>query len=391
MQQAISSKTQKVNSVLVSLFLSLTCVASMVNIFAHIPYMSAFIALILSVIVFIFNKKILLSMRSLMAHILLILLLTVSLVCNGTSCIIYICQYIVFGSVALVLANVSLNSKVVINFSLYIYAVYVLSFFCLGQYTYDVSSNAQMGLAYSLLPAILFSFSLLIFPRLICGRRYIGFVLSLVTLLSSLYIILFMTVTRGAILASFLGCIFLIFMRLQSRKKRIFAFSLTILLIIVLFGFKDVVIDLIVEHSRNSEISALKKLVLMADAGDVGNGRDELYMQALLLIRQKPILGYGVGYFESISGGYVHQIFLQLMCEVGILGMFIFLIPLFINIRQSILLGKYPTCIMCVTVMSVVLIMLQFSNVYWYSYIFWFLYFFTKRHMNDIVSKEIQV
>lgn len=58
--------------------------------------------------------------------------------------------------------------------------------------------------------------------------------------------------------------------------------------------------------------------------------RVELWQYAIELIQNKPITGYGVGYFESVYGIYVHNVFLDVALSFGVVGMLI-LICVLIN------------------------------------------------------------
>ena len=63
---------------------------------------------------------------------------------------------------------------------------------------------------------------------------------------------------------------------------------------------------------------------------DVSSGRDLIYAVAIKMFLENPILGVGVGNFANLSGLdiAVHNTYLQVLCEQGIIGFTIYIIPL---------------------------------------------------------------
>lgn len=63
---------------------------------------------------------------------------------------------------------------------------------------------------------------------------------------------------------------------------------------------------------------------------DISSGRDLIYAVALKMFMENPIIGVGIGNFTKLSGldiG-VHNTYLQILCEQGIIGFTIYIIPL---------------------------------------------------------------
>lgn len=69
-----------------------------------------------------------------------------------------------------------------------------------------------------------------------------------------------------------------------------------------------------------------------AEAGDLTTGRIDRYIVAVDLFSQKPLLGWGMDYFALAYGTGVHNVFLQLLCETGILGAVLFVSLLVANL-----------------------------------------------------------
>ena len=79
-----------------------------------------------------------------------------------------------------------------------------------------------------------------------------------------------------------------------------------------------------------------KTLYGLFEGEDISNGRSILYLRAWELFLEKPILGIGWEQFSKLNAGIlikgiespVHNIYLQLLCETGIIGFTAFMIPI---------------------------------------------------------------
>ena len=147
-----------------------------------------------------------------------------------------------------------------------------------------------------------------------------------------LFLVLFISViltgkrTNSLLTILIPGVIFIV-----SKKdigKRFIAFITTGL--IGLFGFYVVLsnVDFLyrsnVFHRIGSTIVGLRKGL------DISSGRYDLYDKALQLFSNDKLFGIGVGNFinKSGMGTDVHNVYLQVLCEQGIVGEILFLIPL---------------------------------------------------------------
>lgn len=90
-----------------------------------------------------------------------------------------------------------------------------------------------------------------------------------------------------------------------------------------------------------------------AYSGDITNGRTELYDFAWLWFKENPIFGIGWGgypyrvnttFIGAIYGRdsnmYAHNVYLQLLCEVGIIGFIVFILPMLYTLLKTIKLLK---------------------------------------------------
>lgn len=77
---------------------------------------------------------------------------------------------------------------------------------------------------------------------------------------------------------------------------------------------------------------------------DISSGRDLIYAVAIKMFLENPILGVGVGNFANLSGLdiAVHNTYLQVLCEQGIIGFTIYIIPLLYCLFSTIaMLSKH--------------------------------------------------
>lgn len=71
---------------------------------------------------------------------------------------------------------------------------------------------------------------------------------------------------------------------------------------------------------------------------DVTTGRNNLYKFALSAFYDHPVFGIGIGKFMSYTGSEtaVHNTYLQILCEQGIIGLTLFLVPLIVILISTI-------------------------------------------------------
>lgn len=70
--------------------------------------------------------------------------------------------------------------------------------------------------------------------------------------------------------------------------------------------------------------------------GDQTSGRIPLYINAIGLFKQRPLLGWGSGSFAFLYGIGTHNIYLQLLAENGILGFLLFSSIIVFNLSNTI-------------------------------------------------------
>lgn len=66
-----------------------------------------------------------------------------------------------------------------------------------------------------------------------------------------------------------------------------------------------------------------------------GSGRDELWSAAITLFLEKPFFGWGWGGYEA----GIHNTYLSMLCDIGLIGTMLFLIPLIIICMRALKAG----------------------------------------------------
>ena len=306
---------------------------------------------------------------------------------SGT--VLYLMYFIAFGIIFLVVGMQDICVDKVIMHINQIGLVGITIWICQnGRLLTDFSSNDSphlMGMSYATLP--------ILFGALIgLSYEYKARMISIINTVLIIYMYIKIA-PRGIwiIFFSFLGiCFFYIINRTANKTYRFFMnlllLSITIVALVILFSnFTKIVLDInsFLYSRYGVRIYALQKYANYLKKGNILNGRSQLWKEAILYIRENPILGNGIGYFEAQGdGGYTHNIFLQLMCEGGIF----LLVPVLILIIRSICIilrmstqeNKKEYLFFALVFLCGIEILL-YSSVYWIYIPFWFyLGFFCK-------------
>ncbi|MFS0750386.1 O-antigen ligase family protein [Oceanobacillus sp. 1P07AA] len=183
----------------------------------------------------------------------------------------------------------------------------------------------------------------------------------------------------------------------RQKIRKIFKYTLGIIFIIgltyVLWGFLQT-------------IPILTKLVEtiqgIGSGEDVTSGRTVLYQRAWELFLENPIFGIGWGQFVVITSGLlsrdliVHNVYLQLLSETGLIGFMIIIIPIiyaYILTIKCYKIIKYNTLInlkwklgICFSIYYQTFFLLYcLSENPFYNTVYLFMYFFCLAIMNSLI------
>jgi O-antigen ligase len=144
---------------------------------------------------------------------------------------------------------------------------------------------------------------------------------------------LLLSASRNSINASVIALGYFIYMRSMKNKPLILFSSLSFILMLVWF-MQTLAKEFFHVYYRVESISSI-------------GGRIDLWPAALNLITLKPIFGYGFGVEERIlylknamlnnqPGSFVHNSYLGMLLQLGIIGLAIFFIPLFVLLLKEL-------------------------------------------------------
>lgn len=376
----ITDRNIAINSWIVALFISESNICNSINAFIEIPYISVLFMLGLIAVVFVtYQGKLALYKINFYFYFFILFLLFISMVLNGYKYISeYLIYFLAFGTTSLILVSLDIRCDLVILDVLKTYLIILVIYFFRVRSRFLYSSeywSSQMGIAYGYVIPVLFAFAYLFIIRkedFKHKKRYN--VIAVLEIVLSLFIILFDCGTRGALVSIILGCGLLIISS-TKRHKTIFAIICAMIIIILVVMQMDQILSWIATTFYSSKIRALAKLSQFVREGQVDNGRNDLYSDAIKYFTISPIVGNGIGYFESRhNGSYVHEIVLEIMCEYGVLGL----------ICIIVLFGKYFLQIIKTLnseykFFSIILLgistMLLYSSSYWLLPSFWYTFF----------------
>ena len=235
-----------------------------------------------------------------------------------------------------------------------------------------------MGIAYGFVPPILITSSYLLSIKEFIAPSKRGRVKLLVTIsvfILSCYVVILDCGTRGALVTCIIGFFLLMWRKFTSKQRGVLIVIVAILIVIVHARFDSIVYSAL-DISAGSGVKSLNKLSRMVEGGDVSNGRDVLYSSAKKMIKDNLILGYGVGYFENqTKSAYVHQFILEVLCEFGIWGFFLIVVPIVKTFKSSLKEVNVEIYTFKIVILSISILPLLFSTSYWLFPPFWFCYF----------------
>ena len=124
------------------------------------------------------------------------------------------------------------------------------------------------------------------------------------------------------------------------------------------------------------------------------NGRNELYEAAITEIMKKPIIGHGIGYYETLGLGYVHNIFLDILLCFGIIGVIIVTIMFFACVRRVFRKYNQDRIASFFLLFFIGELMLNFSSSMWLYPCFWLMFFglinLSNANKNSILDKDLR-
>ena len=357
-------KISKYNSILLALFLSSAPIAWIINSSGTLGV----IYLTIGFLSIIINRKI--KKRALIPFfIILVAFLFSSLKYGNTSDFEkYLMFFLCVGFFGMTISNVKIDITILIK-SIFISSILFVPYMYtinLGDNRYEsVDYGRWLAVTYGLLGFININIFVLLYAR----NKYFRFV-SFICLCC--YLNFYAKYgTRGAIVSVILYSVILIFIkyRLSIKKVIVYMVLLTTIFSVFFYQILNIVIKLL--ELLNLRIYALEKIIYL-ESSDLSNGRGDLIREAFNKIVESPLYGNGISSYEAVHGQYVHNVFVQVMYEFGLIGIIPLLYVIYKSLKNIVddkvnidirLLQSYLFCCGIVE--------LFFSSTFWSSNIFW--------------------
>ncbi|WP_455539190.1 O-antigen ligase family protein [Terrisporobacter sp.] len=191
----------------------------------------------------------------------------------------------------------------------------------------------------------------------ILNKEYKYIPMFCITLISIVF-----TFSRGGTLGIVTGTLILIIknIRKESFKNKIFRYIIFVVAIIILFIITNQISIKFLGISLNKIIEGR-----IEDSG--GSGRVDIWIRAINIFKQNPIFGIGIFNFQGYNLYYfndyhhIHNTFLEMMVENGIVGFIIFttfLISFFLN--ESV---NEESCLFKIIILSLIVELIFLSGI----------------------------
>lgn len=371
------------NSLLVAIFIFETLFCRIINIIISIPYISIWLMLILLFCMQLIDSKFrgLVLKKLILGYAIILIILGISVGINGINNVgNYLSYFLVFGTTGMLISALEVDYKRIIIYLLRFSVLYSLVYFVIERKSFISSENYwtdQMGMAYGVLIIAVTGMSALMFND-IFKFSLVEKIMAWVSLIAGSFIIFFDCGTRGAMVTLIFAFVMLVIAKCSSIKKLILIMFILIIGLVFLLNMEAILVSIYnIFSDFGIDFPALTKMISMMQSGTADNGRDEIYMMGIEVFKTGPLIGRGVGYFESLSGGiYVHNIILELLCEIGIVGticVFALIMGNFVKIflKKRI---REQEIVFYIILFLVTVPLLCFSSSYWLLPSYW-LYF----------------
>lgn len=387
----------KRNSWLTAAFLVETLLCKVISIFVSIPYISVFGMLIIMFLILFFNQKYNIKILRYLFTIfgILVFILLISSVMNGIKYVgTYLAHFLVFGTTAMFLMAIKIDYKTVLTAILKLSLLYIITYFTFERGRFILSDNYwsnQMGIAYGFLVPVIAGM-ICVMKKDVFKLNYKEIVFSWICIITGLYVICIDCGTRGAMVAIAIS-FGLLFIEKQKSLKKVFSFFLLFSLVVfILINLEELLmLAYRLLYDQGIDVPALTKMIRMMQSGIEDNGRNEIYALCIRLFESRPLLGHGIGYFESVSDGvYAHNIIMELLCEMGVIGAICMMFPLLKNFIKML----FNNCTemqensfnIFLFLISVPLLM--FSSSYWQLPAFWMYFWFALKDMKIKIKQR---
>ena len=359
-------KRQQNNAVILSIFLFQYSFLIPLMRWVNPTTIVAVSELFLVVVAMFLNGTFRTSMKIFFVYIIILLVLVIKCLADGTSLDVSAYFLMIAGPVMLVFSN-PFDRK---RFLWTSYKLAIANFFVLGFLPFLGTYN-YMRFGYGLLLTPIFIYIKLLYLEK--GRVEKLRILDLIFLVVSLAEILIFG-ARGCLVVL---ALFAVLFHFFVFKKFVIRNSLLVLLLLTLGLNILPILRFIQSFARQHNIRShsLYQLINQLESGfaAASAGRSRLYQDAISKFRRHPLLGNPINLTET-GGDYVHNLFLQVAQDLGILGLLV-LVFFLLYCLFKLLSKSYPMedKLVLLIFFSVAIGRLMFSSILWKRPEFWML------------------
>ena len=341
------------------------------------------ILLLAIVIIYILNNRDLKIMKSSSAIIILLIIgwFFISYMIRhnlpNTTLIDYLIKFIFYGITSFIISYKNFSIKMVyqtISITSVLLIPYIIrnNFFDLRQID-AIDYQLLMTTAYRILPGILASIMCIIEKNIKISIK----IVSIGILLIFGYTFINMA-PRGAMLAVILFVLGIcVYNKMQKKNIKNMFILFIIVVILIIIGTNIIQIlysvkDLLSDYNINFRMID-KTIYLLESDQDLTNGRSTIYEKAMEDVVKSPIIGNGIAAYEDkYNSGYIHNVFIQIAYEGGIVWLALYLIWCVIAIKKFFKVDSEHKQFI-IFLIAIAMVQLLFSYYFWGSQRFWLL------------------
>lgn len=171
---------------------------------------------------------------------------------------------------------------------------------------------------------------------------------------------------RGGFVLLFIMIFFYSFINkgVKGFVKAVFTISFIVIIALIIIP--------LLSDNIGVDLSGFQRLLNFMDNGISDPGRELLYKISFNSFQAKPILGNGIGSVFYILNTYSHNLFIDILCETGFVGLLIFMFFLLLTMRKMFFLYKKGSLYRFLTLIFICGITLNlFSGYIWVNQFVW--------------------
>ncbi|NHN34328.1 O-antigen ligase family protein [Paenibacillus agricola] len=316
MHNILSGRIIKINSILVAIIIAANLVTISLSILTGLDKNLIIIPFIFCLLISILLNKGKNAIIIILLSVFFLLFFFFSYLQVGVN--IYLIEYfqsfLIFGVISFFVVAQPFDHEKVLHYTMVIYGF--LSLVLLEMDIQNMPAGNKLGFGYLILPAILGSMYGLFKPKL---KPFIKLFYLFIFIWYGYFMVL--AGTRGAYFSIVLYVFILLYLKSNlNYKKFITLLVLISISVVVYLNMMEILLNLKeILYSLNIDSNFIDKSIIKIQNDNVDNGRYELYEIAFYSFSKSWMYGNGIGFFQYLNDIYVHNVFLEMLDEGGIL------------------------------------------------------------------------